>query len=95
MMVASRVAPLLLLVGFCHALVVNPSRQTIASRLSQLLLLPEPEEEQDLGLQRQPRPERPTQTEVEVIGPDIEPEKPKIVVLGASGRIGRYVRILL
>lgn len=34
---------------------------------------------------------RPTMTESEVQGPVTQPEKPKIVVLGASGRIGRYV----
>mmetsp|Transcript_7674 Transcript_7674/g.12027 ORF Transcript_7674/g.12027 Transcript_7674/m.12027 type:complete len:537 (-) Transcript_7674:1-1611(-) len=35
--------------------------------------------------------ERPTQTQVETQGPPTEPDKPKIVVLGASGRIGRCV----
>jgi hypothetical protein len=42
-------------------------------------------------LSRQRLPERPTQTFTESIGPPIIPPKPKIVILGASGKIGRLV----
>ena len=35
--------------------------------------------------------ERPTQTQTDPLGPDLFPAKPKIVVLGASGKIGRLV----
>lgn len=40
---------------------------------------------------RQRLPERPTQTFAESIGPPSIPPKPKIVILGASGKIGRLV----
>ena len=43
------------------------------------------------GRARQRSTDRPTQTTLDVIGPPIIPAKPKIVVLGASGRIGRLV----
>ena len=40
---------------------------------------------------RQRSTNRPTQRQTQLIGPPIMPSKPKIVVLGASGRIGRLV----
>jgi uncharacterized protein YbjT (DUF2867 family) len=43
------------------------------------------------GPARQRLPERPTQTSFETIGPPSMPPKPKIVILGASGKIGRLV----
>jgi hypothetical protein len=42
-------------------------------------------------MSRQRLPERPTETSAESIGPPIIPSKPKIVILGASGKIGRLV----
>ena len=35
--------------------------------------------------------DRPTQTKFDDLGPKLSPDKPKIVVLGASGKIGRLV----
>jgi hypothetical protein len=43
------------------------------------------------GPARQRLPERPTQTSAEIFGPPSIPPKPKIVILGASGKIGRLV----
>lgn len=40
---------------------------------------------------RQKATDRPVKRQTQVIGPPIMPSKPKIVVLGASGRIGRLV----
>lgn len=42
-------------------------------------------------LSRQQSTDRPTLKQTQLIGPPIMPSKPKIVVLGASGRIGRLV----
>jgi hypothetical protein len=50
----------------------------------------EPEREHD-DISRQRSVDRPTQTFFDELGPKISPEKPKIVVLGATGRIGRLV----
>ncbi len=41
--------------------------------------------------QQQRSTDRPTETLVGIEGPNVEPAKPKIVVLGATGRIGRLV----
>ena len=46
-------------------------------------------EEDDDDREKEKQTLRPTMTESEVQGPAVQPEKPKIVVLGASGRIGR------
>lgn len=48
------------------------------------------EEEED-GSERERAPERPTLSEAELIGPPAVPSKPKIIVLGASGKIGSLV----
>jgi hypothetical protein len=56
------------------------------------LLHPAFEEEADFdndGTEVETQVVRPTKTEVEDIRPEVETEKLKIVVLGASGRIGR------
>ena len=42
-------------------------------------------------MEREKRNERPTLTETATLGPTTTPAKPKIVVLGASGKIGRLV----
>lgn len=42
-------------------------------------------------LEKERTTERPTQTRTEALGPSVVPPKPKIVVLGASGLIGRLV----
>lgn len=42
-------------------------------------------------ISRQRSTDRPIQRQTQIIGPPIMPSKPKIVVLGASGRIGRLV----
>ena len=47
--------------------------------------------EDDDGREKEKEAERPTKTEFADVGPDILPEKPKIVVLGATGKIGRLV----
>lgn len=49
------------------------------------------EEDDDDGSERERSPERPTLSETELIGPPTVPSKPKIVVLGASGKIGSLV----
>lgn len=43
------------------------------------------------GMEKEKQVQRPTMTEVETQGPSTTPGKPKIVVLGASGKIGRLV----
>jgi hypothetical protein len=45
----------------------------------------------DKSRQQQRRTDRPTLTQTETLGPRVVPSKPKIVVLGASGKIGRLV----
>lgn len=47
--------------------------------------------ENEYHTERLPIVDRPTQTRPERPRPDLEPVKPKIVVLGASGKIGRLV----
>lgn len=49
------------------------------------------EDEHHLRRQLRPVADRPTQTSFESLGPKSIPSKPKIVVLGATGRIGRQV----
>jgi hypothetical protein len=45
----------------------------------------------DSDMERQRSVERPTETFLEVLGPGVSPAKPKIVVLGATGKVGRLV----
>ena len=47
--------------------------------------------EEDDGSERERAPERPTLSQAELIGPPAYPSKPKIVVLGASGKIGSLI----
>lgn len=49
------------------------------------------EEEDGSERERERSPERPTLAETELIGPPAVPSKPKIVVLGASGKIGSLI----
>lgn len=51
--------------------------------------------EEQQSLENMTQSERPTQTQVETNRPPIGYDKPKIVVLGASGRIGRYVLLFV
>jgi hypothetical protein len=63
----------------------------LRSKSTKLGLMPafEEEEEGDGSTEVEKQLLRPTLTEFEVQGPALQSEKPKIVVLGASGRIGR------
>mmetsp|Transcript_16979 Transcript_16979/g.41381 ORF Transcript_16979/g.41381 Transcript_16979/m.41381 type:complete len:571 (-) Transcript_16979:95-1807(-) len=47
--------------------------------------------ERDDDTARQRSVDRPTKTAFDEFGPEISPQKPKIVVLGATGRVGRHV----
>lgn len=49
------------------------------------------EDENEREFSRQSSTDRPTLSSTEILGPPIMPSKPKIIVLGASGRIGRLV----
>lgn len=84
----------------CQALITpRRSRRSVrrSSALVKLEVMPpfegEFQQEEEDNTEVEKKVERPTLTEIEVHGPDVEPQKPKIVVLGASGRIGRYVTI--
>jgi len=50
-----------------------------------------PEQEKQREIRRRPLMDPPTETAFDFLGPKSIPEKPKIVVLGATGRIGRHV----
>ena len=82
---------LLLFTGGCSALSTPKSRVVSSSSSTCLGLMPafEEEVEDDDATEVERQVLRPTMTEFEVQGPMLQPEKPKIVVLGASGRIGR------
>lgn len=81
---------LLMLLAECRAL-ATPKNRSMRSKSSKLGLLPafEEEAEGDGSTEVEKQLSRPTLTEFEVHGPTLQSEKPKIVVLGASGRIGR------
>jgi hypothetical protein len=72
----------------------SSSRRTAATSSSLFGYSPHMRQEENSHhdeMSRQRLPERPTETYLESIGPPIIPPKPKIVVLGASGKIGRLV----
>jgi hypothetical protein len=74
----------------CNGL-ITPRTRTVRAGSVKLGVMPsfEEEEEEEDGTELEKKLQRPTLTEFEVQGPKVQPEKPKIVVLGASGRIGR------
>lgn len=82
------------------ALTASRSRQTskkvsttelaLASRLSVRRFRDDEGFDHD-ELSRQRSTDRPTMRKTQLIGPPIMPSKPKIVVLGATGRVGRLV----
>eukprot|EP00536_Pseudo-nitzschia_multiseries_P009498 jgi/Psemu1/200814/e_gw1.265.56.1 len=51
----------------------------------------EPEQEKQREVRPRPTMDPPTETAFDLLGPKSIPDKPKIVVLGATGRIGRHV----
>ena len=81
---------LLLLLAGCWAL-STPKSRSVGSGSTSLGLMPafDEEREDDDATDVEKQVLRPTMTEFEVQGPMAQHEKPKIVVLGASGRIGR------
>jgi hypothetical protein len=74
----------------CNGL-ITPRTRSVRAGSVKLEVKPsfEEEEEAEDGTEVEKKLQRPTLTEFEVQGPEVQPEKPKIVVLGASGRIGR------
>eukprot|EP00980_Cylindrotheca_fusiformis_P028324 scaffold22592_cov129-Cylindrotheca_fusiformis.AAC.10 len=65
-------------------------RIVLAVRPSRPFADDDSEREHD-GIARKRSVDRPTETVFDVLGPKLSPEKPKIVVLGATGRVGRLV----
>lgn len=66
------------------------TKSSLSTRLFQARRFRDKDYEHD-ELSRQRATDRPTLRQTQLIGPPIMPSKPKIVVLGASGRIGRLV----
>lgn len=81
---------MLVLLSACESLSAPKSR-SVRLGSTKLRLVPSMEEEEEEEAEVERQLLRPTLTEFEVQGPEVQHEKPKIVVLGASGRIGRLV----
>ena len=79
---------MLVLLSACESLSAPKSR-SVRLGSTKLRLVPSMEEEEEEEAEVERQLLRPTLTEFEVQGPEVQHEKPKIVVLGASGRIGR------
>ena len=89
-MILCTIVLLYLFTDGCSAL-STPKSRVVSSSSTSLELMPafEEEGEDDDATELEKQVLRPTMTEFAVKGPILQPEKPKIVVLGASGRIGR------
>lgn len=75
--------------GTTTTLTAATSTQLFMGRMRRRYRDDEEHEHDDISRERST--DRPTLTRTELMGPPIMPSKPKIVVLGASGRIGRLV----
>lgn len=69
----------------------NKSPSSLSARQQWYQYSGDEDEEEDGERARQKSVDRPTSTMLDVIGPNVAPSQPKIVVLGATGKIGRLV----